>query len=635
MPRKGMRSIFFKASSPPSSHHSSPTRSTYSSSPLHHTFSESLMEENIENAQSMIANWDFESSTSAKVTSLFHEDRREAKEYLKCVKNLQNAMHFFVADNSSSDKLVRAQNLMQIAMKRLEKEFYQILSSNRDYLDAESVSSRSSRASTRSSVSDTEDEVESEDELRNAGESISEVERVSSLAMSDLKAIADCMISSGYGKECVKIYKIIRKSIIDEGLYNIGVERLSFSQVQKMDWEVVEPKIKNWLNALKIAVNTLFHGERILCDHVFQSSVSIRESCFAEISREGAIALFGFPEMVAKCKKSPEKMFRTLDLYETISDLWPEIQSIFSFESTSAVRTQAITSLIKLGEAVRIMLTDFEAAISKDSSKSTVPGGGVHPLTRYVMNYVAFLADYSGILADIVADWPLNVQSPLPESYFESSEFDENPASAISVRLAWLILVLLCKLDGKTELYKDASLSYLFLANNLQYVVVKVRSSNLRYLLGDEWVTKHDEKVKQYAANYERMGWSKVLSSLPENPTAEISPETVNECFKKFNSAFEEAHRKQTSWIVTDPKLRDEIKVSVAKKIVPVYRAFYEKFRVTSRRGMGFESVVRFAPDDLDNYLSDLFYGTGVLGSTLSSSSSSPSSFHSRGRRSS
>nr|DAD43207.1 TPA_asm: hypothetical protein HUJ06_001437 [Nelumbo nucifera] len=35
--------------------------------------------------------------------------------------------------------------------------------------------------------------------------------------MSDLKSIANCMISSGYGKECVKIYKIIRKSIVDEG----------------------------------------------------------------------------------------------------------------------------------------------------------------------------------------------------------------------------------------------------------------------------------------------------------------------------------------------------------------------------------------------------------------------------------
>ncbi|KAK9086996.1 hypothetical protein Syun_029390 [Stephania yunnanensis] len=85
----------------------------------------------------------------------------------------------------------------------------------------------------------------------------------------DLKMIAECMISLGYSKECVKIYKIIRKSIIDEGLYRLGIERLSSHQIQKMEWEVLEVKIKSWLGAMKVAVNTLFAGERFLCDFVF------------------------------------------------------------------------------------------------------------------------------------------------------------------------------------------------------------------------------------------------------------------------------------------------------------------------------------------------------------------------------
>jgi len=37
-------------------------------------------------------------------------------------------------------------------------------------------------------------------------------------------------------------------------------------------------------------------------------------------------------------------------------------------------------------------------AIEKEPSKATVAGGGVHPLTRYVMNYLVFLADYEGAL---------------------------------------------------------------------------------------------------------------------------------------------------------------------------------------------------------------------------------------------
>jgi exocyst complex protein 7 len=102
---------------------------------------------------------------------------------------------------------------MVMAMHKLAKEFYQLLSINREYLDPDLVS--------RLSVFDL-----SKDEFRVAEESTSEVERVSSIAMAELKAIANCMISSGYGKECVNIYKNIRKSIIDETLYHLGLIRI-------------------------------------------------------------------------------------------------------------------------------------------------------------------------------------------------------------------------------------------------------------------------------------------------------------------------------------------------------------------------------------------------------------------------
>ncbi|KAE8680490.1 nudix hydrolase 9-like [Hibiscus syriacus] len=452
MPRKGTSAIFSKSPSP--------TRMNPPPFPLHHTFSESLMEENIELAESVITKWEID------VASLF-SDKEEARQYLVSIKGLQKAMQYLALHHPSSDKLGRAQILMQTTMKRLERE--------------------------------------------DENESIPEVKRVSLAAMVDLRDIAEAMISAGYAKECTKIYKTVRKSIVDEALYHVGVERgLSLQQIQKMEWEVLEVKIKAWLSAVKMA-----------------------GICFTEISK-GALALFGFPENVAKCKKMPEKMFRLLDLYEAVSDLWPEIESIFNFESTSTVRSTAVNSLIKLGDAVRTMFTDFETAILKDTTKTTVPCGGVHPLTRYVMNYISFLADYSGILSDIFADRPFTIPSALPESYFGSPDKEGSISTPISVRFAWLVIVMLCKLDGNAAMYKDVALSYLFLANNLQYVVGKVRQSNLNFLLGDDWVIKHEQKVKQYAAKYERIGWSKVFASLPENPTAEISKDQVKDHFRKL-----------------------------------------------------------------------------------------------------
>ncbi|KAM7531810.1 hypothetical protein LguiB_035220 [Lonicera macranthoides] len=614
MPSKGMRSLCFslnKSSNYSITHYPSP--SLPSSTPRR-SFSDSVMDRTLELAESMITKWNPDTSGYAKVTSLFYESQREARDFIQCVNDLQKAMHFFASENSSSEMLVRGQNLMQIAMKRLQKEFYQILSMNRAHLDPESVSARSSRASARSSTSDYEDD---EDEAR-IGDSISEVEDASSIVMTDLRLIAECMISSGYGKECVKIYKVIRKSIIDEGIYRLGVEKVTSTHIHKMDWEVLDLRIKNWLNCVKIAMKTLFNGERILCDHVFASSDSIREACFTDISKEGASFLFGFPEIVAKSsKKFPGKVFRILDMYTAIASHWPEIDAIFSFESTAGIQSQALSSLIKIGESVRTALTEFESEIQKDKSKSLVAGAGIHNLTLESMNYLSLLADYSSVLSDILADTPPPAMSSSPESYFDTSDSDDSQLPPVSLRFAWLILVLLCKLDGKGRQYKDVSLSYLFLANNLQHVLSKVRTSNLKYLLGNDWLSKHEIKIKQFAANYERLAWGYVIESVPKDPKSVVSPEEVKECFRRFNAAFEQAHRKESECVVPDSKLRDEIKVSIARKLEAVYRGFYNTHRVTMGRQRNVLNVVRYAPEDLGNYLSDLYFGTVDPSSSL------------------
>ncbi|XP_031117174.1 exocyst complex component EXO70H1 [Ipomoea triloba] len=611
---------------------SSKTKSSLSSFSGHsppatppHTFSEAMMEENIDNAEVLIKKWDPNGSSYGK---LFQENRKEAKEFVRCVKELRRAMHFLVSQHSSSGKLVKAQNLMHMAMARLEKEFYQILSANRQYLDPESVSSRSSHLSqSLSTDSEQEDGGCSDNEIQEAGESISKVERLSVLAMSDLRLIADCMVSSGYAKECVNIYKIIRKSIVDEGLYHLGIQQYSSSHISKMSSNVLEDQIKNWLNAVKIAVKTLFHGERFLCDHVFSASQTMREACFTVIAKEGATNLFRFPELVAKSKGSPEKMFRLMDLYEGISELWPEIESIFSYESVSAVRLQALSSLHKLCSSVQTLLSEFESSIHKNSSRTPILGGGIHPLTISVMDFVSSLGDYSDVLYDIIGDSAGSpARTPFPESYFESPpSASETPTSAVSARLAWIILVLLCKLDSKAELYNDIALSYLFLANNLQYVVEKVRSSFLKCLLGDNWVSKLDRKVKSYAANYKAMAWAKVFSCLPEILDPSLSPDSIKEHFRQFSAAFEEAYRKQTAYVVPDGKLRDEIKLSVAKLLVPMYREFYDTYLEVLSSEKNLEVMVRYSPDNLGNYLSDLFHGASMSRSSSSSSLSSNS----------
>lgn len=561
-----------------------------------------------EEAEALILKWNGETSSYAKVTSLFHHDKTEATQYIKCVNHLHRLMH-----SLDSRQLVLAQNLMQMAMKRLQKEFYQILSINRAHLDPESVSVRSSRTSISTSDYDETDDGSPDREIREVGDSISEVELVSSIAMENLRSIAECMISCGYSKECASVYVSIRKSIITEGLYRLNVDILSSSKIHKMDWEALELKIKSWLEAVNVSVKTLFNGERILCDHVFGASQSIRVSCFAEISSDGATCLFRLPELVAKSKKSPpEKIFRMLDMYAELSALWPEIESIFAFDSTSAIRSQVLTSLAQLSESVRTVFLEFESTIKKHSSRSSVSDGGVHPLTKQAMSYLSLLTDYDNTLSDMFAGWPSLPNLPLPsppETSRDSSDSDNSSAHpSFSARIAWLILVLLCKLDGKAAHYKDGSLGYLFLANNLHHVIDRVRNSTLQTVLGYEWIVKHEEKMKWFVANYEKVAWGQVFSSLPENPKAALSPAEAKVMFENFNFNFEKAYRKQNSFVVADRTLRDEITGSIARKVVPVYQEFYDAHRILGGSWREMREHAQFTPEDVTSYVSNLFF---------------------------
>lgn len=127
---------------------------------------------------------------------------------------------------------------------------------------------------------------------------------------------------------------------------------------------------------------TLFHSERILCNIVFSLSEKIVESCLTEISRDAALKLFSFPHNFGKSKK---KII------------------IFSYEFLLLVWSEAVAALLKLNEAVRTLLSQFEAAIQKDPLK-TLTNSGVHSHSHYLMNFLIFLTDYNGPISDIVAD---------------------------------------------------------------------------------------------------------------------------------------------------------------------------------------------------------------------------------------
>ncbi|CAM6082208.1 unnamed protein product [Calypogeia fissa] len=591
----------------------------------------------LDSAEKVVLQWDMASSEAARQCMIWECSREESGSYLQAVDEVQELLETLALSPNNSALQDRAQTLQQLAMARLEEEFRHMLVAHSESVDPDWLMETLLGNGLGNSVEDQELAPEGstagEGEGEEDGEEDVPVARpVAELQLdllppeivADLSDIARRMILAGYGRECCQVYGSVRKAVLEESLTRLGVEKLSIDEVQKMAWDSLEGKIKKWIQAMKVSVKVLFASEGRLSDQVFTDFVAIRESCFADLAKSSIMQLLSFSEAIAISRRTPEKLFKILDMYETLRDLIPEIEATFTGEGCASVRSEAAGILMRLGEAARGTFAEFENAIHRDTSRTPVPGGAVHPLTRYVMNYIRFLFDYTDTLKQLFGEKKKEVPKLLGEEspngvadFLGDSDVAKNSEkSPLAVQTIWITHVLETNLDGKSKLYRDNALTYLFLMNNVHYIVQKVKNTEVRALLGDDWVKKHTSMVRQHATSYQRAAWGRVLQCLRDegihvtgSAASNVSRVVLKDRFKSFNAAFEEVHKVQSSWIVPDLQLRDELKISIADKLLPAYRSFLGRYRSYLETGKHPEKYIKFSSEDLEAYLNDLFEG--------------------------
>ncbi|PNT10369.1 hypothetical protein POPTR_012G097100v4 [Populus trichocarpa] len=555
--------------------------------------------------------------------SSWDDSAEESRYYLAAIDEILDLL-----DNLSvgpdSEVLDRAETLVQVAMSRLEEEFGHILIRNTVPLDAESLYGSIRRVS----LSFAANEGEIDEEFENFGEvetgSVCFHERGASLgddlcvdlinneAVMDLKGIADRMMRSGYEKECVQVYSSVRRDALDECLVILGVEKLSIEEVQKIEWKPLDEKMKKWVRAVKIGVKVLLRGEKRLCDVIFSGSDSAREVCFNETAKGCLMQLLNFAEAVAIGRRSPEKLFRILDMYDALSGVFPDLEAMVTDEF---VYSEAKGVLAGLGRAAKGTFVEFENAVKSETSRKPMLGGVIHPLTRYVMNYVKLLVDYSDTLNSLLENDDDDELNGLQNDDGERLQLES--LSPIARRLLALLSTLESNLEEKSTLYEDGAMQYIFRMNNILYMVQKVKDSELIKILGDQWVRKHRGQIRQYATAYLRAAWTKALSCLKDEgiggSSNNASKVALKERFKNFNACFEEIYRIQTGWKVLDPQLREELRISISQKVLPAYRSFMGRFGSQLEGGRHAGKYIKYTPDDLENYLIDLFEGTPLV----------------------
>lgn len=587
-------------------------------------------EEQFEAAEKIVLRWDSTTGTPQHHSLPWEESPEEAAEYLSAVDEiLQLTEDLTLSNSEDGDIMDRAETLLQLAMSRLEDEFRHILIRNTVPLDAGRLHGSIRRvslsfASNDGDIEDFESSVDDDNSSsvgysHDRGLSLADdlsVDLIHPDAVVDLKEIAERMIRSGYEKECCQVYSSVRRDVLDECLSILGIEKLSIEEVQRIEWRSLDEKMKKWIQAVKIVARVLLPGEKYLCDQIFQGSELIKEVCFTETVKGCVIQLLNFGEAVAIVKRSSEKLFRILDMYEALADALPRLQELFSDESGDFVCSEGNTILQALEEAAKGTFAEFENAVQSETSRKPIQGAEIHPITRYVMNYVKLLVDYSDTLNLLLQN---GTDSP---DHVEGND-DDVSHSGIESPLGRRLLLLLTSLEGnleeKSKLYEDGAMQYIFLMNNILYIVQKVKDSDLGKLLGDHWVRKRRGQVRQYSIRYLRASWSKALSCLKDEgiggsgSSSNVSKVTLKDRFKSFNLCFEEVYRIQTQWKVPDPQLREELRISISEKVLPAYRSFLGRFGSHLESGRHAGKYIKYTPDDLENHLLDLFEGTPGL----------------------
>lgn len=279
------------------------------------------------------------------------------------------------------------------------------------------------------------------------------------------------------------------------------------------------------------------------------------------------LRLLAFADEITKLQLSPDKLFVVLRLLKVlnpdfflVSQCRPEEFSVAKYDDT----------LQKLRMAVYHMLRELKILIQTRASRRVPPGGGIHEVTRYVMNYIRLLLHHKTTLGLILGN--------------DDRNKDNERMDSLDHIVQDLIICLESMLNKAPEAYESQGLQCFFLMNNLHFVVKQVEGSELISLLGQSWVQVHREFIEQYLKTYVDLSWGPAISCLSARTGM------LGGCFSqpsstvRFSLQFDSTYYNQECWKVEDPQLREKVRRAVCDKVILAYQAHLDKYMKAKRK---------------------------------------------------
>uniref|UniRef100_A0A5B7BP24 Exocyst subunit Exo70 family protein n=1 Tax=Davidia involucrata TaxID=16924 RepID=A0A5B7BP24_DAVIN len=313
----------------------------------------------------------------------------------------------------------------------------------------------------------------------------------------------------------------------------------------------------------------------------------------------------------------------------------PDVRYVFRSEESAeiiqireTIQIRAAQILSRLEEAVRVIVPAFENSVLRELSTTPVPGGNIHTLTKYVMDYVSLIVDNKEILTELILVKPsTNLQDVMIPDVEQVEVEVEGRTHPLALHLIWIIVILRFKLEGKSKFYAKASLAHLFMMNNVDYIVQAIKGSpELQEIIGDDYLKKLAQDVQHAATSYQNLTFNMMLYCLrdyrPERSWWGFLPGVtkiaLREKLKTFNATFGEVHRAQARWEVPNPQLREKLRLSILKKLIPAYESFLERlsthiklgrFSTYIEGGKHQDTCFKYSVKDLETAVMNFFSG--------------------------
>ncbi|XP_059627130.1 exocyst complex component EXO70H1-like [Cornus florida] len=442
-----------------------------------------------ESAVKIILQWDVSTARGQKMFD--GEDHNGINQYLRAVDEIHRSMELTTVSDDDKSKS-KTNSVLEKAMARLEEEFVNILTGTGNIHPSYPTSS--------SSVTDSINyELVEEDYL--------DYEIVpSEEEINDLRSIAERMDSV----QCVQVYRRVRKGIVDVCFQRLGIEKLSIREIWRLEWQVLEVKIRQWIHVAKFCVRIFFPKEKQLCEQILASLETVAiDYCFTEIVRDATVQLFDFVDAISTSRLSPERLFKFIDLHEALSDLLPEVDALFQSKSAEPIEIKVVESpiqirtveiLSQLKEAVRGTLLQLEKEVCHEQSTILVPGRIIHSLTRYVMDYTIRVSEYKQSLTSIIVSKPSTYLKYLDDETIIHMDYIEvEGQTPLALHLIWIIQNLVRQLNVKSKHHDDIDLALSFMVDNVLYLLQKIIGCpELRMMIGNHLLNKLYRLLIQY-----------------------------------------------------------------------------------------------------------------------------------------